>query len=230
VQYTMTFPKPEKEQTYDISVLFKEVEMYAIISIIINNEYGFPFFNGIDFVGNEATTTDDILFLTLKHLTYLEKHGIKFIPHIGETNKAIKINKINKLLNNGIERIGHGLSLSIDESNMNLKKNFYVEFCPISNKIFGYFRVRDNPHRRQIGIDKNKIKLMICSDDNGIFGYSTVSKDYCAIVKAWKLSWDQVKELIINGIQGGIPKNYVDYYMHIFKEEWSKFEKEFLQT
>jgi hypothetical protein len=224
VQYIITFPKFPKGVVVDYKKFIHEIKELLYIAIVINSEYGFQFFNGVDFVGNEQETqslSDIVPYLG--KLMYFRKYGIQFIPHIGETNHITSIpTPIEKyILEKDIQRIGHGISFITTDTILSQlesrRSNFYIESCPISNYLLGYYRPEDHPHR--LVINNPHIKLMICSDDNGLFNYSTVTRDYMLIYKYWNLTLDQIKQLILNGM-AMIPFKYRPYYQEIFNKLW----------
>jgi len=237
VQYIITFPKYPKGTQLDFRKLIHEIKEILYIAVVINTEYGFQFFNGIDFVGNEQETTDLSDWVPyLGKLLYFRKYGIHFIPHIGETNKIkTEINPIERfILDKQLTRIGHGMSfVTTDAIRLALETrtgnstisgpgNFYIESCPISNYLLGYYHPKDHPHR--LALLDSHIKLMICSDDNGLFNYSTVTRDYMIIYKFWNITMDQIKQLILNGM-AMIPQPYKKYYHDVFNKQWTNLER-----
>lgn len=232
VQYIMTFPKPSndiKNINEANNKLYEMVKLYIIIAIIINKQYGFIFFNGIDFVKNEQETNNNILYCIIQKFPWINKYGINLIPHIGELNIKKNLTNIdntikltNYLLKNNINRFGHGLIIPQSTYLLNYisnnKKHIYIEFNPISNQILKYFKIKYNPHKQLIS---NKfIKLVICSDDNGFFNYSTVTTDYLHLYIKWKLSFEHIKQFIINGIEL-INEPYKTYYINLFNALWN---------
>ena len=225
VQYIISIPKKSKNVEFDLRYYLLAIKMMLYIAIIINDEYSFQFFNGIDLIGNEQRTYDLSTFIpVITKLLYFRKYGINFIPHIGETNNMKKeISIMEKyIFDKNINRIGHGMSFIttkevleyIDRSN----KIIFIESSPISNYLLGYYHPEKHPHL--LAIKNPKIKLMICSDDNGIFNYSSVTLDYIYIYKYWKISLDDIKKLISNGIDVVYPK-YKNYYFQVFYYLWS---------
>ena len=227
IQYIITFPKPNKNTEQDAK-FFNLINVICHIAIIINKKYNFPFFNGIDFVGNEDQSDNNILILAIDRLKYLKKYNITIIPHIGETKSVNKeIEQIIKhSLNNNITRFAHGLlipqSNSIMQKIKSMNKKIYSEICPISNARLKYFSVKNNPYRKFI--NNALINIMICSDDNALFGYYTVTNDYIALKHYWKLDNETFKKIILNGISCINPK-YVKYYTELFEALWDKFIK-----
>lgn len=236
VQYIITFPKKPKSTIIDIRAYTITIKIILYIAVIINNEYGFNFFNGVDLVGNEQESHDLSEYSQMiNRILYFSKFGINFIPHVGETNiVADEIPASEKyILDKNINRIGHGISFSSNPKIVDYiaksDKIISIEVCPISNYLLGYYLPQNHPHRKSI--NNQKIKLMICSDDNGLFNYSTVTRDYIFIYKYWGVSIKEIKRFIINGI-GVIPQKYKKYYFEVFNYLWEKkgLDKNLLMT
>lgn len=226
VQYIMTFPKIDKKEELDLKLFTQVAKIYLYVAIIINIEYDFQFFNGIDLVGNEQTSHSLNDYIpALKKLSYFRKYGINIIPHIGETNTIEEeISPIERyVLDLPIVRVGHGISFVTNTKLLNAINEsdnaFYIESCPISNYLLGYYNPKKHPLKNFV--NHPKIKLMICSDDNAIFNYDSVKRDYIIIYKYWGVTMKEIKKLIINGINV-IPKKYRQYYFDLFKYLWQK--------
>jgi hypothetical protein len=224
LQYIITFPKPEKKVLLTKEYI-NNIKIHLYCAVLINEEYGFDFFNGIDLVGNEkySECLDNLLPL-LEKLLHFKKFGINFIPHFGETNIICGELKPDQeyILNKNLKRIGHGLAFINSQYLINYinkeKKHLYLEICPISNYLLQYYKISKHPAKNLIYNDY--IHIMIGSDDNGLFGYNTVTHDYILIYKYWKLKKDDIKKIILNGLDV-IPQNYLQYYIDIFNKEWS---------
>lgn len=228
VQYIITFPKKPKSVELDLRMYMLYVKKILYIAAVINEEYGFPFFNGIDLVGNEQESHDLSEFIPIMgKLLYFRRFGINFIPHIGETNIVKnEITPMERLIfDKNITRIGHGISFvtteAITTELKKLNRTITIESCPISNYLLGYYHPRSHPH--QAAINNPNIKLMICSDDNGLFNYSSVSRDYLFAHKYWNLTMKDLKKLILNGLSV-IPQKYKKYYYDVFNYLWQKYE------
>lgn len=225
VQYIITFPKTPKSVPINIPNTFVMVKIALYAAALINEDYGFNFFNGIDFVGNEQESHDLEEFAPVFiDILSFQKYGIKLIPHIGETN-IIKNNMTlseRYILNNKVIRIGHGLSFITTEEIRNfIKKDqrvIYLEICPMSNYILDYFDPEDHPAK--IILSDENLKIVICSDDNGLFNYFTVSTDYKLVYKKWNIGKKELKNIIQNGLNL-IDIKYRDYYNKIFNQIWS---------
>ena len=222
VQYIITLPKPPKEIELNLKLFLLQAKIMIYIAIIINDDYQFTFFNGIDFVGNEQLShpLDDFVPI-LKKLLYFRKYQINIIPHIGETNIiSDSIGPAEQfILDVPITRIGHGISFVDNSHILNRIDRLYIESCPISNYLLGYYNPKFHPH--QLAINNPKIKLMICSDDNAIFNYNSVKRDYIFVYKYWNLTLKQIKQLILNGIDV-IPKKFKQYYLDVFTYLWDR--------
>ncbi len=105
-----------------------------------------------------------------------------------------------------------------------MDRTIVAEVCPISNYLLGYYNPKENPFRN-VDIHNSKMQYVICSDDNGIFNYSTVTKDYVIVYKFWKLNIADLKKIITNGLYL-IDKKYRYYYLHLFYHLWEKYNLE----
>lgn len=230
VQYIITLSKGPKNVTINFKEYLISAKIMIYTAIIINQQYDYQFFNGIDLVGIEELSHDFADFIPiLTKLSYFKRYGLFIIPHYGETKipRELMSYSDNYIFDSKIMRIGHGMGLitckeffnKINESN----KVIYIESCPISNFVLGYYSPKKHPHR--LVIDNPHLKIMICSDDNGLFGYSTVSNDYYFIYKYWKLNIHQFKKIIINGIEC-INYKYRNYYINLFNNLWTKLSVE----
>lgn len=226
VQYVITLSKTPIDNIIDIKKFTKNAKILLYAAVIINQEYNYPIFNGIDLVGNEQKSKNILDFIPfINKILYFRKFDINFIPHIGEsTITRTEIEEIDHyLFDKNILRIGHGIALvsspQILDYLIESDKILTIESCPISNYLLGYFNPRKNPHKDVI--NHPNVRVMICSDDNGVFNYSTVSRDYYFIYKYWSLTKSDFKKLITNGIYV-IPKKYRKYYYDLFKYLWSK--------
>lgn len=220
VQYIITFSKKPRNENIDWKQYMLIIKMTLYVAVCINHNYGFTFFNGYDLVGNEqiSHSLEEFTYLINK-LFYFRKHQIHFYPHLGESSSVKdEISSFQKyLIDRGINRIGHGMTFAVPAMNQflaNIHKTIYLECCPISNAILGYAHIASHPMRQMI--NSKHIKPVICSDDNGLFGYDTVTNDYQSIVKYWQLSSIQLIELVRNGIDL-IPTPYRKYYEQVFE-------------
>lgn len=225
VQYIITFPKKPKDVEVDFRLYMISIKMILFIAVIINEEYKFNFFNGVDLVGNEQDSHELSEYAPIvDSLLYFRHYGINFIPHIGETNiiKEDMSTMENYVFNKNITRIGHGMSFVTTKEVLNFinqsDKIISIESCPISNYLLGYYHPEEHPH--QLALQNPKIKLVICSDDNGLFNYSSVTRDYIFIYKYWKINLKEIKKLITNGIDLIIYK-YRQYYYDVFNHLWT---------
>jgi hypothetical protein len=234
MQYIITFGKHPKYLDFDLNNFEIAIKIVLYCAIIINREYGFTFFNGIDLVGNEQDSHGlDKYIPLLRSIKKFERYNISIIPHFGETNNVEnKISVIDKyIFDNKIKRIGHAISLVsnkkvykyINDNNIKI----YVESCPISNYLLGYYKPENHPHKKIVN-NKN-LRLVICSDDNAIFGYNTVSRDYEYIWKYWHINIDDLKRIILNGINC-IGIIFQEYYYEMFIEMWQYVDKDFLDS
>jgi adenosine deaminase len=224
VQYIITFPKKSKNVDLELQAYMLSLKITLYVAVVINNEYNFNFFNGFDLVGNEQESHELSKYIpVINKLLYFRRFGINFYPHIGETNVINnEITPIQQyIFDKNINRVGHGISFTspgvLEYMNV-YNKIIYIESCPISNYLLGYYDPKDHPHR--LVVNNPRIKLIICSDDNGIFNYTTVTYDYIFIYLYWNLTLKEIKKLIVNGINV-IPQKYKQYYFGVFNTLWN---------
>jgi hypothetical protein len=226
VQYIITFSKQPKSVDVDVKKYTILIKQQLYIAVLINKEYKFQFFNGIDLVGNEQESHDLEFYASLVNkIMYFRKFGLNFIPHVGETNEIrSELTLSEKLVfEKNLSRIGHGIAFTTAKESLDhlevKKKIIYVESCPISNYLLGYYSPHVHPHKDFV--NHPYIKLMICSDTNGIFNYSSVTRDYIFVTRYWKLNVQDLKNLILNGLYP-IPDIYRAYYSSYFHYVWDK--------
>jgi hypothetical protein len=224
VQYIITFSKQPKNLEVDVRQYTILIKQQLYIAAIINQEYKFQFFNGVDLVGNEQESHDLEYYATLVNkIMYFRKFGLNFIPHVGETNEIRSELTLSERLvfEKNLSRIGHGIAFTTTKESLDhleaKKKILYVESCPISNYLLGYYSPQVHPHKDFV--DSPYIKLMICSDTNGIFNYSSVTRDYIFVARYWMLKMSDLKNLILNGLYP-IPNEYRAYYSSYFHYVW----------
>lgn len=232
VQYIITFPKEAKPQgeTDEIEYIYMkqllvQIKQTLYVAVVINQEYDFTLFNGIDLVGYEQKTRDLSEYIPiLKKLLYFRKFGINTYPHLGESNVVSEeISLAQKyIIEKKIERIGHGITFltnkNIEPLLIKQNQTICLEICPISNYLLGYYKIDKHPAKEFIH-NKN-FRITINSDDNGLFGYTTVSHDYLIIIKHWGLENKDLKRLISNGLFF-IPREYQDFYRKMFVTLWN---------
>lgn len=124
---------------------------------------------------------------------------VPFLLHGGETNQPTATQVLDAVAI-GCERIGHGIAMArhpvvIDEV---IAQGICIESCPISNQVLGY--VSDLATHACLGLFRQGIPMTISPDDPGVWHYSDVSYDFCAVAKAWNLDLIEVKAFAKNSL------------------------------
>lgn len=217
VQYIATMAKHNLDETIDKPKYYSQMRAMVYSCALINEQYGFTFFNGYDLVGHEQGTFNIMVYRDLIE-EFSGLKGMDFFPHIGESSDIP--NEIptdyQYIIDKKIKRIGHGIAFIGNKkiADHYASQDIYIESCPISNYILGYSKPASHPHQKYV--DHEHIKIMIGSDDNAPFGYSTVTNDYALIRKAWNLSDKQITKLIMNGIEC-VPDQSKKYYFDLHR-------------
>jgi hypothetical protein len=215
-------PDPSK---YEISIITNQkVLIEKVIVIHLINEYvGYNLFVGYDMVMSEKMSNKIKVFGS--HIQNIDsifcKHGIKFIPHAGESTNVPKMfneNMFDSILLNSF-RIAHGFNIAYDYLLLEyIKKNNIIltlELCPISNIVFKYFDKLNN-HSAITLLHNNNIKITLNNDNPGTYGYNDMSTEYALVTLFWQLKYADIKKIIVNGLDLISNPNIQKYYVDIF--------------
>jgi hypothetical protein len=195
--------------------------LYIKTCLMINKLLGYKFVIGYDLYGPERWYKDKVY---KKNVIDINKNfDLNYFAHAGEIlDDNIGKYNIEFSLANNVKRIGHGFYLlkhPIDEK-------VYIEVCPYSNHILGYYNIADHPAKLQL--NNPNVVISISSDDPSAFGYEYLTYDYYLICKYWKLSIADLHNLILNGIYSarhgrGISSYLCKIYVKLFQkwfDEW----------
>ncbi len=118
------------------------------------------------------------------------------------------------------ERIGHGARSIEDESLVDYLADHQIplELCPLSNiKTAVFDLIENHPVRR---LYDRGVLLTINTDDPMMFGNSLVD-DYAALVEVHGFTRDEVKTLILNGVQASwLPSDRKERFVEEFTAEF----------
>lgn len=180
-------------------------------------EINHPKIVAIDLAGGEKINK------TIDYLPTFEiaaKAGLNIIIHAGEACGNESIIDATKL---HAKRIGHGVHLSLDKQNIEYikRKNLVFEFCPTSNlQTKSLHRYEDVPLKQFID---NGLKVTI-NADNMTVSDTDVIKEFKHLYKTFKLSKQEVKDLLYNSIDGAFLKDK-NIYKKLIDERIDKFYK-----
>ena len=185
----------------------------------VNKFLGYNFIFGYDMYAPEDLFDIKYVKSIDKKVDDLVKQNKKYsyFQHAGEThNDELGKYNIQSAIDKGCKRIGHGFQIL--EEKISFNQHVFVEVCPYSNHILGYYDIDKHPAKKHI-YSKNVI-VSISSDDMGAFGYDYLSVDYYIIYKKWKLNVADLYKLILNGILsakrgGGIDEEVYQIYLEI---------------
>lgn len=218
IQFIVTFAKHQLNQEIDKPKFYSQMRSVVYSCVLINEQYGYNFFNGYDMVGNEQQTYNFMEYKDiLDEFKSLKKYGMEFYPHVGESKEIpTEITPdFQYIIDNDVNRIAHAMSFLSTKKVLEFykSKQIHIESCPNSNYILGYYNPKSHPHKKFV--DNKNIKIMIGSDDNAPFNYSTVTDDYLTIKDSWNLSDEQLHKLIKNGMEC-IPEKSKKYYNDVY--------------
>lgn len=126
-----------------------------------------------------------------------QKYKLNITIHAGEATGS---DEILMAIDNGATRIGHGVHLSLDEKTIGLinEKHICFEFCPTSNLQTKSLKSYDDVPLREF--IKHGIAVTINSD-NMTVSHTDAIIEMKHMVKTFKLSKDEVYQLLTNSIQ-----------------------------
>jgi adenosine deaminase len=124
--------------------------------------------------------------------------GLRTTIHAGEAAGADSVRSAIDLLD--VQRIGHGTRAIEDPALMQrlADAQLPIEMCPLSNVATGVVEsIADHPVRQFFD---HGLMVSINSDDPAMFGHS-LSEDYAALMESLSFTEDEVRTLIVNGIE-----------------------------
>lgn len=134
--------------------------------------------------------------------------GLRLTAHAGEEVGPESIRAALEEL--GVERIGHGLTITADAALMSsvLNENVTLEMCPLSNVRTGGIRaVEDHPAGRLL---RAGIRVTLNSDDPGFLGH-TLTDDFRRVCATANLTDKEVVRLVTNSVDGAfLPRDGVE--------------------
>ena len=166
---------------FDIVTVKPEISDLTLQSAIEAKSLGI----NIKYIGVAGPEKEKVPDQILNTLREAENYNFEIIPHCGErpeSERRIGTRLIREFMDKiPIKRIGHGLSAAYDKELINdiIDRDIALEVSPISNinlKLFDY-----DTHPIKSLID-NGVKVIICSDDPGIFK-SSLNENYLALRK-----------------------------------------------
>ena len=178
------------------------------------------FILGFDMVGLEKSES-----LVELGEVFEGENEINFFFHAGEEYDGT-LGNINKAIELGSKRIGHGLTaiLSNDTIETLKEKGICIECCPISNFFLGFERdLSEHPARR---LFEQNVPISISSDDDGVFGTNLITDDLVLVVLSWDLEYKDLLKLLRNTIEFCCLTKEKKMLEEVFEKELEMFEKE----
>lgn len=181
------------------------------------------FFVGIDLVNEEDTSRSISDFESLINKTLRNTPGLNLALHAGESTSSNN-NEIEKALNLGTKRIGHGLNLwAHPELKQAIKKkNICLEVCPVSNQSLGFCDdLRQHPAKNYF---REGIPIVLCSDDPTYQENNSLTDDFFMAILAWDLKLNEVARLTSNSIKYSFLNDINKFKQLVnWKNSWSNF-------
>ncbi|MGM0508005.1 MAG: adenosine deaminase [Fusobacteriota bacterium] len=150
---------------------------------------------GIDLAGDEENYPVDIFE---KLFRVAKQYNIKYTIHAGE---ADGFKSVEKALDIGADRIGHGIRAFEDENLLERIKdeNITLEICPISNYQTGVLKdFKDYPIMDFL---EKGIRVSL-NTDNQTVSNTNLIKEVEFLEKYFKISFEDVKKMVRNSILG----------------------------
>lgn len=150
---------------------------------------------GFDFAGDEQEISNEKIKSCVHHATNMD---LKITLHSGECGCE---QNVVEAIHLGAVRIGHGVAIKDHPAIMTFcaEKGTLLELCPTSNiQTNAIERWEDYPLRRFI---ENHVKCCI-NTDNRTVSQTTLTNEYCLLVKYCQLSYSEMKTLNLDAIAG----------------------------
>ena len=190
------------------------------------NENNVNRITGVDLYGEEdyqydIYTIEDII---KKYYEKFKYKNIKFYFHAGEQHKLDNADKNLKLSIKYAKRIGHGLRLFDNKKLRNecIHNNICIEICPISNNLLDY--TPNLSYHPAILFMRDNIPISISSDDQFLYGYSSIAYDWTAAILLWNLKIKNIEKILYDSFKySTYPHKYIEKYIKIFTDKWVKW-------
>lgn len=181
-------PLPDFARTVDVAMEFA----------------GDPRIVGVDLSGDEAAAPARQFRAAFEQIRKDGRLGITV--HAGEGVGAESVAAAIEQL--GAQRIGHGVRAVEDPDVLTLAKGRGVVFevCPSSNVLTG--AVPDLAHHPLKLLLENGLVATINTDDPRWFGVD-LTDEYCLVLDELGLSWDQLRQAVLNAAAGAFQPEYV---------------------
>ncbi|XP_054746126.1 adenosine deaminase-like protein [Anastrepha obliqua] len=156
---------------------------------------------GIDFSGNPKLGEFE------KFMPVLEKarqNKLKLALHCAEIDNPLEI---EKMIQFGMDRCGHGTFLSQLQLNELGRKNIAVECCLTSNVKCTTVKNYDDHHFKHIFRSK-KTSVVLCTDDCGVFD-TTLSSEFELAKRNFNLNNDDLMQLTLNAAEHAFVKDSI---------------------
>ncbi len=130
----------------------------------------------------------------------------------------------------GADRIGHGLQLINDEPLLRELRHgpYLIEINLISNLLLEYvddFSEHPFPEYLRLGVP-----VALSTDDRGMWD-SNLTDEFFVAVKAFDLSWHEIRTLSLNSLEHGFAESGVrDRLTQRYRDEIAAFESRFRES
>ena len=160
---------------------------------------------GIDLAGSEGEYKT---FTFKDEFDLIKKYKIPTTIHAGE---ADGYESVEKAVEFGATRIGHGIAASQNKNTMDLlsKKGVILEMCPTSNFVTKASSRDKYPLREFF---KNNVKCTINTDDKGV-ATTTLANEFKILEDICKLTKEEERSLLLNSADAAFTINEVKKHL-----------------
>lgn len=148
----------------------------------------------VDLAGAEGLFPTEDYKEVFAHATEI---GVPFVLHAGEADGP---KSVYDAIEMGAVRIGHGIRSAEDSELVKLiaEKQIPLEYCPTSNVKTGIFNsIEEAPYKELVDAG---VLFTINTDDPSVEG-TTIKEEYKALIEAFDLTKQDVKQLLINAVK-----------------------------
>lgn len=208
IKFLITFNR-NKQVASEMLNLYKNLEKAGLTDVI-----------GMDLAGNEELNPPEEF---TDFFDAVQANGTGITIHAGEVTPPAQIWAAVDLLH--ANRIGHGTA-AIKDSKLQkelIKRNIYLEQCPVSNYFTGSYV--DTPNHPFKDLYKKGVLVTLNSDDPTI-QKTTLTDDFIAAIEYYDVEYQDLVNLNIRCLEGSFVENKKELIKE-YKKRVRAFEEEF---